>query len=545
MIYMNRDFLRKITLLGFHLLGAALVILLIVSMFVGSPIINSESENAESVRLTPKSTVGVKDGVNEVNQQFEYDLSKVEISNKSLIFYTCHQNIQVYADDREIYSLSKSGGMFGGTTGARWNYVDIPSGTVNMKVCLQAVYSQYPMSDFYAYVGNARQDILHKIRGSLLNILLIISIVVIGVFLVVFWLYERKTVRKKKTMLYFGFLAITTGLWCFSDTEVAMILLKNNCAQSFMAFVFLMLIPIFYLKYVSSYLYGGKRSISDYIVLACILNMFICIPLHLFGIIALKQTAVITHILLFSAVIYQLFALITRARERGMDYTTWVNLIGIGVIVTASLVELNNYYKNLMNNQEVIHFGILFAVFTLGLVALRDAKRNIEQIKEVSVYKKMALKDIQTGMLNRNAYDRWLYSEKIFDNLAIIVYDVNNLKQCNDLLGHEAGDRLIKQAADLIKTVFGTTGEHYRIGGDEFCTVLKNVTKEYIVERLNLLDDLQDSVGDKNSVSTLSLASGYAFYNNKLDLDLEKTRKRADLMLYENKELMKKKMSNR
>ena len=101
MIYMNRDFLRKITLLGFHLLGAVLIILMITSIFVGSPIVNYESENAESVRLTPKSTVGVKDGVNEVNQQFEYDLSKVEISNKSLIFYTCHQNIQVYADDRK------------------------------------------------------------------------------------------------------------------------------------------------------------------------------------------------------------------------------------------------------------------------------------------------------------------------------------------------------------------------------------------------------------------------------------------------------------
>ena len=131
---MNRDSLRKITLLGFHLLGAVLIILMITSMFVGGPTIISESENTENVMLTPKSTVGVKNGVNDVNQQFEYDLSKIEIGSNSLIFYTCHQNIQVYADDKEIYSVKKRDGMFGGTTGARWNYVDIPSGTVNMKV---------------------------------------------------------------------------------------------------------------------------------------------------------------------------------------------------------------------------------------------------------------------------------------------------------------------------------------------------------------------------------------------------------------------------
>ena len=52
----------------------------------------------------------------------------------------------------------------------------------------------------------------------------------------------------------------------------------------------------------------------------------------------------------------------------------------------------------------------------------------------------------------------------------------NGLKTVNDTLGHEAGDRLIINTADNIRSVF--SGNSYRIGGDEFAVILPDVGKE-------------------------------------------------------------------
>ena len=49
--------------------------------------------------------------------------------------------------------------------------------------------------------------------------------------------------------------------------------------------------------------------------------------------------------------------------------------------------------------------------------------------------------------------------------------DVNNLKLCNDTLGHDFGDALLMNSASLIKKAF-PIGECLRMGGDEFEAVL-------------------------------------------------------------------------
>ncbi|MBR5705734.1 MAG: diguanylate cyclase, partial [Deltaproteobacteria bacterium] len=54
------------------------------------------------------------------------------------------------------------------------------------------------------------------------------------------------------------------------------------------------------------------------------------------------------------------------------------------------------------------------------------------------------------------------------EDLAVFSIDVNGLKTVNDSLGHDAGDELIRGAADCISAAFGQTGKCYRTGGDEF-----------------------------------------------------------------------------
>jgi len=84
--------------------------------------------------------------------------------------------------------------------------------------------------------------------------------------------------------------------------------------------------------------------------------------------------------------------------------------------------------------------------------------------------------DELTRFLNRHAFveDTEEYNEYLRNKmgLAVIMMDLNGLKQVNDTYGHEAGDKYIKAAADCMKDSFGSYGHLYRIGGDEFCAVI-------------------------------------------------------------------------
>jgi len=62
--------------------------------------------------------------------------------------------------------------------------------------------------------------------------------------------------------------------------------------------------------------------------------------------------------------------------------------------------------------------------------------------------------DAQTGVKNRTAFDKEMkHYAKASKSATIIVLDINNLKDCNDRYGHEAGDETIASAAQTIKKV--------------------------------------------------------------------------------------------
>ena len=117
--------------------------------------------------------------------------------------------------------------------------------------------------------------------------------------------------------------------------------------------------------------------------------------------------------------------------------------------------------------------------------------------------------------------------------------DLNDLKKCNDTLGHDAGDRYIKNAARMIDTVFHDKGKCYRIGGDEFCSVMK--TEESDVEQrfFDELRQLEQEYNEASSIEQIAIAYGYARFDKEKDATLMDTRNRADVMMYEHKKRMK------
>ena len=164
--------------------------------------------------------------------------------------------------------------------------------------------------------------------------------------------------------------------------------------------------------------------------------------------------------------------------------------------------------------------------------------KQVDEGRKAEIYKELAEKDGMTGMYNRNAFDEWEYGCNNYEDIMLVTFDLNNLKKCNDTLGHEVGDKYIMDAAELIRQIFGKIAKCYRIGGDEFCAVILNASKVNVEEYLKNLKNVQDVYNTKSKDVDMQIACGYATFNGT-DANIESTRSRADARMYVHKKAIK------
>ena len=98
--------------------------------------------------------------------------------------------------------------------------------------------------------------------------------------------------------------------------------------------------------------------------------------------------------------------------------------------------------------------------------------------------------DALTGLLNQNSYLNRTAEMK--RGGMLVVFDVDNFKHINDCYGHLKGDECLAEIAVCIKKAYASYGYCYRMGGDEFCVLLKNGAKADICAQ-NLEKALEES----------------------------------------------------
>ncbi|MDD2224924.1 MAG: GGDEF domain-containing protein [Candidatus Shapirobacteria bacterium] len=111
-------------------------------------------------------------------------------------------------------------------------------------------------------------------------------------------------------------------------------------------------------------------------------------------------------------------------------------------------------------------------IFIPILKAADKLKERIDKAEQESVV------DSLTGCYNRNFFEK--FKQEHFDpnrdnnRIGLVFVDVNNLKIINDTQGHEAGDTLIKNTANFLKSNFRKEDLIIRLGGDEFIVICRN-----------------------------------------------------------------------
>jgi len=147
--------------------------------------------------------------------------------------------------------------------------------------------------------------------------------------------------------------------------------------------------------------------------------------------------------------------------------------------------------------------------------------------------------DVQTGLKNRSAFEKEMeHYRKAENNAIIIVIDINNLKTVNDKYGHNAGDETIVMAAKIIQESFVGISDVFRIGGDEFCVICTNSSRELADQALANLEHSLITINQTRD-HRIVLAYGYAFYNKLENESIYATLAQADKAMYTHKAKLK------
>ncbi len=132
--------------------------------------------------------------------------------------------------------------------------------------------------------------------------------------------------------------------------------------------------------------------------------------------------------------------------------------------------------------------------------------------------KRQSETDFMTGLGNSVHYQEMIKNfYPTVKNIAIIIWDINNLRLINEQQGYEVGDTLIAMAADSVKPLVTSNQKIYRVAGDEFVLIIENPSDGAINKALlkwnNKLDEL-----NRSSITKLSAMVGYSQGNGK-DID--------------------------
>ncbi len=170
--------------------------------------------------------------------------------------------------------------------------------------------------------------------------------------------------------------------------------------------------------------------------------------------------------------------------------------------------------------------------FSWVLVAIQDitARKKAEEYLRY-----LGTHDVMTGLYNRAYFEETLLQieKNRREPVSIIIADLNGLKFTNDSLGHQAGDNLIRRAAEVFKAGFDENGWVARIGGDEFAIILPDVdgpTTNELVGRLYMLIELNNKYYRE---PVLSISFGAS--TSQPGISLEKVISQADNTMYKDK----------
>lgn len=472
-----------------------------------------------------------------------------DVKDGTVIAYdTAHMFLDVAIDGEKVYTLATEAGQGMKTTGYQWNFISLVKEDAGKEIVFlvrPAYQDSKPKGGFYYGTRSAVEHLIVKER--LPKFIITCMILIVGIVLLVYTIMVMEKGQEDTGLRNFIIFSIMLGIWMLCESQILELYLSCGMAMVFLDHLMLMLMPLPFLLFLRQTYPNQDNPLWAF---CCYLNcavVIVRVVLQMVGLYDLRETLWLTHVALCVFVVCVFGLSISEIIKKELTKQMKLNICCILVLILAILLELAQY--RLFNRSTPIgSVGFLFYVVVIGASGVKKSRRLMEQAKESEIYRKLAYTDELTGVYNRTAFKRDLNLRLVADGkteeteirpTVLYMFDLNDLKKCNDQFGHESGDQYIRMIAEGIRGIFQEDGSCYRIGGDEFCVITPFTSQESIDERLKALAEYTAGKREQGFVVPVSVAAGYAVYDPGTDKSLEDTMRRADDMMYRNKQALK------
>lgn len=390
------------------------------------------------------------------------------------------------------------------------------------------------------YAGNPLSVFFYHCSRNATTLFIIFMMAILSVITVCISLYLRHLRVQEKRFADIAYFLLFCVCWFLTDSSLAQMLGGSSPIIRYISFYAFMLLAIPILHFIKNTNGMKNYRIIDILIWIFYGNVILQSVLNYKGLFDFVDMLPLTHFLLFCGIAV-LTSLLIRTYKTNHDKELYSILISFAVLAGGGVISLILYWLLKISYYEVFfEFGIVLFIILLIRTLIIAMVQNLKFKTETMVYQRLAREDALTGMKNRRAFDELL--EKIekngnsYHSLFLVFMDLNQLKYINDTHGHQTGDELIIAAARCITKAFDPLGSCFRIGGDEFCAVLPNITlsEQQLSERLDKELHLYNNICGKFQISLARGISNIRDANGNLKT-VSDWKREADLKMYLNK----------
>jgi diguanylate cyclase (GGDEF)-like protein len=174
-------------------------------------------------------------------------------------------------------------------------------------------------------------------------------------------------------------------------------------------------------------------------------------------------------------------------------YRSWLGSLAILAVLSLPLIVLAAVLEGGVP-PEVVRFRVLvtaLAMFAMAGLVFKKQQLLHEELKRTNcVLEESSMTDPLTGIRNRRFFSATIQgeiaesvrayaegSDRATRDLIFYLIDLDNFKQVNDLHGHDAGDRVLIEASQRIRSAIRGSDELVRWGGEEFLVVSRHTDR--------------------------------------------------------------------
>ncbi len=427
------------------------------------------------------------------------------------------------------------------------------------EISISIVPSEYSAFILEMRLEKSSDYIYDTIRSRMPRFIWSIFIVFFGISTIVYTLFAVEKAREDKTALYaWGAYSIIFGFLLTIECQVIQILTGKPELLSSLKYALSLLICFPAAVLCDSITKVPHKRFSHNIgFLVAVLFAIEAVGAFFFDISLYRLFMVSAAIHLFNMVMAVRFVIKARKEKDCFEnhgLSIFVNIASL-VNVIVFVFDLGSYA---IASRHMTEWGrimrVFYVVFLIGMLVffLRLSIVRNRQAMMAEKYKIESRTDALTGLQNKGAYieKESELTAKLMNgrekgqkefSFVIMALDLNYLKKVNDSLGHDEGDRFIRNAADILKASVGTRGETYRTGGDEFLAIIygNDPEAEYQAVVKELGERIDEFNKSENSDFKLSFAYGHSVCISSQNHSIHDSERMADKEMYECKRMMK------